>query len=194
MSTAGSGDGGGSGVDGAPGRRQAGFGLVEVLVALVVLSAGMLGVAGLTGTAAEQTWRSAWETEQALVAQQLVDSIRQAGFGEAVDGADTLEIAGRRWAAAWTVTRPATALKRVDVALEGRRGLDARTFTTRLHRPLSPGSALPPSGGGGGGSAGSYLEEVRDNVASLGSPSPASRLDDSWGRLASAVDVSCLYC
>lgn len=143
------------GPEGRDRRAERGFGLVETLVALLVLSVGMLGVAGLTGSVAKQTRRASWETEQALVAQQVMDSIRQAGYAAAADGADTLQIAGRQWAAAWTVTEPAPTLKRVDVDVDGRRELSARTYTARLHRPLALASAKPPqSGGGGGGDSG----------------------------------------
>lgn len=122
----------------------AGFTVVEVLVALVVLSAGMIGVAGMTASVAEQTRRSAWKTEQALVAQQVVDSIRQAGFASAASGADTLPTGGRQWVASWRVSRPSVGLKRVDVRLERHGGLGARTFGSYLHRPTSL-----PSGSGG---------------------------------------------
>lgn len=131
-------------------RAERGFGLVEVLVALVVLSVGMLGAAGLTGSVATHTRQASWETAQVLVAQQLMDSIRQAGYAVAASGADTLSVAGRRWAASWTVTRAAPSLKEVSVDVEGRRELPGRTFTARLHRELHPSSARPPGGAGGG--------------------------------------------
>lgn len=131
-------------------RGERGVGLVEVLVALVVLSVGMLGVAGLTGSVAKQTRQASWETEQALVAQQVMDSIRQAGYAGAASGADTLSIAGRRWAVSWTVTRATPSLKEVGVDVEGRRELPGRAFTARLHRTLPPSSARPPGGAGDG--------------------------------------------
>lgn len=134
-----------------PGRREGrraerGFGLVEALVALVVLTVGMLGVAGLSAGVAEQTRRSAWETEQALVAQQLMDSIRRAGYAAATDGADTLAMGGVEWAAAWAVSQASPGLKRVDVDVDGRGEMGDRTYTARLHQP----TALPSNGGGGG--------------------------------------------
>lgn len=132
-------------------RGETGFGLVETLVALVVLTAGLLGVAGLTTTVAEQTRRSSWETEQALVAQQVMDSIRQAGYAAASDGTDTLSISGRQWAASWTVTKPVRSLKKVDVEVQARGDLGARTFAARLHRPVALSAAKPPQTGGGGG-------------------------------------------
>lgn len=136
--------------DGRRDRREAGFGLVEVLVAVVLLAVGVTGVAALTLGVARHSRRSAAETGRTLAAQQVLDSIRRAGFGAAQDGGETLALDGRTWRASWAVSRTSAELKRVDVrvAESGAAGAGpARegTFTARLHRPR----ALAPAGTGG---------------------------------------------
>lgn len=118
------------------GTGSGGFGLVEVLVALVLLSAGMLGVARLAATVAERTTRSSWETGQTLVAQQVLDSIRQAGHADATSGRDTLRASGRRWPVSWAVRPVADGLKEVRVRVEGVRTLEELEVSTRIHRPV----------------------------------------------------------
>lgn len=113
----------------------AGFGLIEVLVALVVLSAGLLGAAALSTAVERQRRLAARETGRTLVAQQVLDSLRQAGFAAARDGGTTLSLAGRRWPVSWSVEAVSSRLKAVEVRVEGRAGDAPLSFATRLHRP-----------------------------------------------------------
>ena len=113
-----------------------GFTLAEVLVAVVVLSVGVLGVAGLTLAVARESRRSARETARALAARRALDSIRAAGFDVAVDGGSTLALDGRGWRVRWRVTRETPDLKRVDLRVPA--GPDEESgppfATARLHR------------------------------------------------------------
>lgn len=115
---------------------EAGFSLIEVLIALLVLTIGMLAVAGLAGTVAQQTREGAWRSEQTLVAQQVVTEVVQEGYADATSYQDTLPMGGHEWPVTVTVTTVATDLKEVEVEVEGRGGMDARTYTTRLHRRI----------------------------------------------------------
>lgn len=112
-----------------------GFGLIEVLIALLVLSAGLLAAAGLSTAVEEQRRLASRETERTLVAQQVLDSIRQAGFVAARDGAAVLRVAGRRWPVTWAVQEAAPRLKTVEVRVQGRSGDAPLSVATRLHRP-----------------------------------------------------------
>lgn len=112
----------------------AGFSLVEVLIALLVLTIGMLAVAGLASTVAQQTREGSWRSDQTLVAQQVVMEVVQDGYASASSYQDTLPMGGHEWPVQVTVTTVATDLKEVEVEVEGRGGMDARTYTTRLHR------------------------------------------------------------
>lgn len=128
------------------GNRPPGFSLVEVLVAVLVLSVGLLGVAGLTLNVARESRRSAQETGRTLAAQRALDSLRRAGFGAAEDGGSTVRLDGREWRVTWEVTREAAGLKRVDVRVAaGPGGERGRPFAAaRLHRRPGPGSGGTP--------------------------------------------------
>lgn len=120
-------------------RRRAGirgFTLVEVLVAVLVLSVGVLGVAGLTLGVAGESRRSARVTARTLAAQRALDSIRRVGFGAVVDGRSTLLLDGAEWTVTWQVVREAAGLKRVDVRVSTGPGAErGRPFAAaRLHR------------------------------------------------------------
>ncbi len=121
------------------GRRWTGirgFTLVEVLVAVLVLSVGVLGVAGLTLGVARESRRSARETARTLAAQRALDSIRRVGFAGAADGRSTLLLDGEEWTVTWQVVREAAGLKRVDVRVPtGSAAERERPFAAaRLHR------------------------------------------------------------
>ena len=123
-----------------------GFTLAEVLVAVVVLSVGVLGVAGLTLAVARESRRSVRETARTQAARRALDSICRAGFAAAADGSSAVALDGREWTVTWEVTREAAGLKRVDLRVSaGPRGGRGRPFAAaRLHRRPGPGSGGTP--------------------------------------------------
>lgn len=58
------------------GERQKGFGLIEVLVALLILAVGLLGMASLQTTSLQQTTGSQTRTQAILLAEDIVERIR----------------------------------------------------------------------------------------------------------------------
>ena len=64
-------------------RSRVGFSMVEVLVALVLLSVGLLGVAGLTTTALEALSRARMAEEGVAGMESALDSLRRFGFSGA---------------------------------------------------------------------------------------------------------------
>ena len=58
------------------GRREAGFGLIEVLVALLILAIGLLGMASLQTASLKQTTGSQARTQAIFLAEDLVERIR----------------------------------------------------------------------------------------------------------------------
>lgn len=131
-------------------QRDAGFSLVEVLLAVVLLSAGVLSVAAVATAVARSSGRSARETGRTLAVRQVMDSVRRAGFAAAEDGGATLVAGGREHRLRWTVTEVSAGLKRVDVRVEGEGPARVRSFSSRLHRPPAPG---PGGASGSGGEA-----------------------------------------
>lgn len=58
------------------GSKEAGFGLIEVLVALLILTIGLLGMASLQTTSLQQTTGSQARTQAIFLAEDLVERIR----------------------------------------------------------------------------------------------------------------------
>lgn len=122
-----------------PGARvgdEAGFGLVEVLVALTILAVGLLAVAGLTWSVARQTRQAAIRTEQTLAAQQVLEAMTARGYaGLAVGTSDTSLLVGEHeYAVTRRVTAEGARLKRLAATVAGRDGVSERTFATLLDR------------------------------------------------------------
>lgn len=59
-----------------PSVIQRGFSLIEVLIALLILSIGLLGIAGLQGASLGKTRESSLRTQAMIMAQDLIDSMR----------------------------------------------------------------------------------------------------------------------
>lgn len=123
---------------------EGGFGLVEALVALVILSVGLLALAGLTLAVARQTSRASAETDQALAAQQVLEVMIDAGYGAYGNGStDTTVVVGDR---SVTVTRNVSAagsgVQEIEIVVPAFGQAAEATFTTRVHRkrtlPSSP--------------------------------------------------------
>lgn len=57
-------------------RQQKGFGLIEILVALLILAIGLLGMASLQTTSLQQTTGSQTRTQAILLADDIVERIR----------------------------------------------------------------------------------------------------------------------
>lgn len=57
-------------------RRAAGFTLVEMMIALLVLSIGLLGIAGLQITGMRNNLSSSWRSQATYLAYDILDRIR----------------------------------------------------------------------------------------------------------------------
>lgn len=122
-------------------QDEAGFGLVEALVAVTVLVIGLLAVSGLTLTTAAQARIADLRTDQSVAAQMTFEQLRAEGFVNAASGVDTVVTGGREFIVTTVVTEVNGRTRAVSatVAASGG-GLTERTYTTALHAPRS----LPP--------------------------------------------------
>ncbi len=83
-----------------------GFSLVEVLVALVILSIGILAVTSMAGTAVSQVRMGFNVTNSTLAAQQILDAYMMQPFDSIPLGshADTVSLAGLGYTVVSTIT------------------------------------------------------------------------------------------
>jgi prepilin-type N-terminal cleavage/methylation domain-containing protein len=88
----------GPGVPARDGRQ--GFSLVEVMVALVILTFGVLGLAATTMHAVRQTTLSEMTTERAAALQSVVEQLRATDYDLLAAGSDSVGL----FDMSWTVT------------------------------------------------------------------------------------------
>jgi prepilin-type N-terminal cleavage/methylation domain-containing protein len=109
----------------APMRHAArgGFSLVEVLIALSLLSMVALGLAGSATLALSQVAKARQDLQYSADVEQVADSIVAAGYTNAVSGSETIR--GR--SVSWVVSNPTAKSRQVEMVVQ-RRGL-ANTST-----------------------------------------------------------------
>ena len=86
-------------------EQEDGFSIVELLVALVILSVGLLSMAATTGYVATQVRAGDLRTERAAALQQVIENLKATPFDElrTVTEVDAVTVGGFQfW---WTVTR-----------------------------------------------------------------------------------------
>jgi prepilin-type N-terminal cleavage/methylation domain-containing protein len=124
---------------GAAGPQRAGFTLVEVIVAIVVLAVGLLGMAATTTVLLRQITLADLSTERSMALQTTLERLRATPFDSVRAGADTV----RNFQVSWTVT-DLFQWKDVEIVTMGPGQASgygmvspyvADTFTHRLIRP-----------------------------------------------------------
>lgn len=99
-----------------PRQGQAGFTMVELIVAIVILAVGLLGLAGTTGWVVRQTTMSDVVTERAMARQAAMESIRAQPFDAVIDGSRTVG----RFEITWQVIDSGDEFKTVELITTGR--------------------------------------------------------------------------
>lgn len=131
----------------APGPRgpttadpEAGFGLIEALIAAVILAVGLLAIAGIALGVASQTQSAAFTTDQDLAGQQVLEVTSVGGYAAVPTGTKdtTLTIGTDSVTVTRTVTQVAAGVKRVEVQVPGRGQRPPDTMMTYLHQPRMP--------------------------------------------------------
>jgi general secretion pathway protein I len=151
-------------VHGVNRQRQAAFTLIEVMVALVVVSLGMLGVIQAVGQTASNNGYLREKTVAHWVAMnRLTEARLQRGAPKIDKSSDEVEMAGRRWRWTMEVTQtPVESIRRIDVRVRAA-DADERSslaFVSGFYgaaiappgsTPPTPWQGVPQSGGGQGG-------------------------------------------
>lgn len=98
-----------------PRSRRAGFSLVELIVAVLVLSIGVLGLAATTAVFVRQVTVGDVNAERSAALQSVVESIRAADFASVGSGTQTVGLYG----VTWSVTDSTGQSKEVRVITNG---------------------------------------------------------------------------
>lgn len=77
-------------MDGKRTRREAGFSLIEVVVAIVILAIGILGLAGTTALSVRQVRASDMATTRAAALQSTLERLRAMEYDSIAAGVDTV--------------------------------------------------------------------------------------------------------
>lgn len=77
--------------------KQAGFTLVEVIIAMVILAFGLMGMAGTTAIVVRQTTLADVVTERSAALQTTIERLRAAPFDSVGTGADSVGIFYVKW-------------------------------------------------------------------------------------------------
>lgn len=128
-----------------PARRdrdpEAGFGLVEVLVALIILSVGLLGVGGLALVASQHVNRGGAGTGQEIAAQRVLEGLLEQGYADLSDetGAGawdtTLSVKGRSYTVTKEVEQISFRVRRLTARVDSTAFAEPITRSTRIAEP-----------------------------------------------------------
>ena len=96
-------------------RRRSGFSMAELVVAIVILSVGVLSMAGTSTWVARQVTLSRLATERAVARQSAVDGLLADSFADIAGGSGTFGI----FDVTWTVTVDVGSYKTLRVVTVG---------------------------------------------------------------------------
>ena len=102
------------------GAKEGGFTIVEVIIALMILTVGILAVASLSATAIWQTRRGDDLTNSALAAAQVLDGVAVLPFDSVAVGTytDTVSFGPVDYVVQWTVTDMSDSLAAGDAQIK----------------------------------------------------------------------------
>jgi len=123
-----------------------GLGLIEVLVSMIILSVGMMAIAGISLQVGTQNKLSTSQTDQSLAAQQVMETLQRVGYAATTSGTDTISVGNRRYRVTRSVTTPNARVKLVQLTVSAMTGTASpRVYTSRIYEsrqlpapPVSP--------------------------------------------------------
>jgi prepilin-type N-terminal cleavage/methylation domain-containing protein len=98
-------------------NKTGGFSLVEVIIAMVILSFGLLAMAASTGYVASQLRSSTFDAQRNMARQQIIEQLRATVFTNI--NSNTGGTAVGRYTVRWVVTNVGSAQKDVRVITQG---------------------------------------------------------------------------
>lgn len=112
--------------------NESGFGLVEAMVAIIILAVGLVSVAGMSFGTMSLIRDSSALTDQTMAGHLALENVQRAGFAAAVTGVDTITINYQDHIVALTVTTVTATMKEVTAVVPGSGSASLRTFVTRI--------------------------------------------------------------
>lgn len=113
-------------------QNREGFSLVELVVAMMVLTVGLLAMATSTGYVAARITAATWDTQRSVAREQVVERLRATPFANL--GSSTADTTIGRFTMRWREVTPAphANVRRIEVIAVGPayRGRAARTVVT----------------------------------------------------------------
>lgn len=91
-----------------PGASRAGFTIVEIVVAVIVLAFGVLGMAGTTAYVVRQVTLAQITTRRAAAVQDVVERQRALAYTDMASGADSVGPFYVRWVVSYDGARSAS--------------------------------------------------------------------------------------
>jgi prepilin-type N-terminal cleavage/methylation domain-containing protein len=124
-----------------PQMNNGGFSLVEVVIAILVLSFGLLAMAASTGYISTQLRSSQFDTQRNLARQQVIEQLRSTVFTSLAT--NTAGTAVGRYTVRWNVNQVNVAQRRVQIitvgpAYRARQGARTTVTDTAVIMILSP--------------------------------------------------------
>lgn len=93
-------------------RDERGMSLIETMVAMVILTSALLGLAGAAGLALRNTTRGREDMQLWAAVQWKADSLISVGWGNVTNGSDTVH----GYPMSWTVS--GTDVERIDLLVD----------------------------------------------------------------------------
>jgi prepilin-type N-terminal cleavage/methylation domain-containing protein len=125
--------------------NRAGFSLVEIIAALLILSVGVIALGAATGNIMTQTRKTDLRSERMAAVRQASETLRGADWETIPGRCESQVFATGRFTVSCSVTRPASNLLRVQLVSRGpgyaRGSFDpalADTVAISLARPVDP--------------------------------------------------------
>ena len=116
-----------------PTGRQNGFSLVEILIATMILTVGVLAMAASTGYVSGQLKSSIFDTQRIHAKEQIVEELRATRYSSVINSSAARSVG--RFSITWTVWTPTSNTKRVQLVTSGPayRGRSATTAVDTIN-------------------------------------------------------------
>lgn len=83
----------------APSDARAGFTMIEIIIAIVILAIGLLGLAGSTGYLVRTVTLGDLLTERTFASQTIIDRLQSLPYDSVVNGTDSVGVFAVDWEA-----------------------------------------------------------------------------------------------